>query len=160
MEQELPLPDDEALIEDLRRITNELDPIPEHVLAAAHAAIGWRTIDAELAELIADSAVDEPALLVRGSAQPRSLTFEAPGLTIEIEAERAAADDLHLTGQLIPPQPADVTIHQGDDLLALRADDRGRFAARGIAAGPLSLRCRLGGDAGGRRFVETAWMTI
>ena len=24
------------------------DPVPPHVLAAAHAAIGWRTIDAEL----------------------------------------------------------------------------------------------------------------
>ena len=59
------------------------------MLAAARAAIGWRTIDAELAELIADSAVDEPALLVRGTAQPRTLTFEAPGLTIEIEAEHA-----------------------------------------------------------------------
>jgi hypothetical protein len=161
MEQELPTPDDdEALLGDLRRVTNELDPIPEHVLAAARAAIGWRTIDAELAELIADSAVDEPALLVRGATAPRSLTFEAPGLTIEIEAEHAGADDLHLSGQLVPPQPAEVTIRQGEGLLALRADERGRFAARGIAPGPLSLRCRLGGEVGSRRFVETAWMTI
>lgn len=160
MEHELPTPDDEALLEDLRRVTSELDPIPEHVLAAAHAAIGWRTIDAELAELIADSAVDEPALLVRGSAQPRALTFEAPGLTIELEAEHAAADELRLSGQLVPPQPADVTIRQPAGLLALRADDRGRFAARGIAPGPLSLRCRLDGEPGARRFVETAWMTI
>ena len=74
MQQELPTPDDdEALLSELRRVTNELDPIPEHVLTAAHAAIGWRTIDAELAELIADSAVDVPALLVRGSAQPRQI---------------------------------------------------------------------------------------
>ena len=160
MEQELPTPDDEALLEDLRRITSELDPIPEHVLAAAHAAIGWRTLDAELAELIADSAIDEALLLVRGVAQPRSLTFEVPGLTIELEAEHAGADDLRLSGQLVPPQPAEVTILQGETLLALRADDRGRFAARGIAPGPLSLRCRLGDEVGGRRFVETAWMTI
>jgi len=161
MEQELTTPDDdEALLRDLSRVTNELDPIPEHVLAAAYAAIGWRTIDAELAELIADSAIDEPALLVRGAAQPRSLTFEAPGLTIELEAEHAADDDLHLSGQLVPPQPAEVTIRQGEALLALRADDRGRFAAHGIVPGPLSLRCRLGDDAGARRFVETAWMTI
>jgi hypothetical protein len=62
MEQELPTPDDdEALLVDLRRVTNELDPIPEHVLAAVRAAIGWRTIDAELADLIVDSAIDEPA---------------------------------------------------------------------------------------------------
>ena len=115
MQQALPTPDDdEALLGDLRRVTNELDPIPEHVLAAAHAAIGWRTLDAELSELIADSAVDEPAPAVRGAAPSRSLTFEAPGLTIELEAEHAADDDLHLSGQLVPPQPAEVTIRQGE----------------------------------------------
>ena len=162
MAQELPTPEeDDDLIGDLRRVTSELDPIPEHVLSAARAAIGWRTIDAELAELIADSAVDEPALLVRGAAtQPRSLTFAAAGLTIELEAELAAADDLRLSGQLVPPQPAEVTIRQGQALLALRADERGRFATRGIARGPLSLRCRLGDEPGERRFVETAWTTI
>lgn len=160
MEHELPTPaDDEALLADLRRIAGELDPIPGPALEAARAAIGWRTLDAELAELIADSAVDEPVLLVRG-ASPRSLTFEVPGLTIEIEAEPDADDMLALSGQLVPPQPAEVTVRHGHAVLALQADDRGRFSARGIAPGRLSLRCRLGDAGDGARFVETAWMTI
>lgn len=67
MERELPTPQDEGLLRDLWRVTSRLDPIPEPALAAARAAIDWRTIDAELAELVADSAIDEPAVLVRAT---------------------------------------------------------------------------------------------
>jgi hypothetical protein len=44
-------PDDDLEIR-LSRALDASDPIPEHVLEAARAAIGWRTIDAELAELL------------------------------------------------------------------------------------------------------------
>jgi len=161
MERQLPTTsDDDLLLGDLRRVIAELDPIPEHVLIAARTALEWRTIDAELAELIADSAIDEPALLVRGSAHTRALAFEAPGLTIEIEAEQAAGGLLRLTGQLIPPQSAEVTARHGDALFVTRADERGRFTAQDVAPGRLSLRCRLDGGAGASRLVETGWMSI
>jgi hypothetical protein len=160
MERQLPTSGDDDLLGDLRRVIAEMDPTPEHVLIAARAALDWRTLDAELAELIADSAVDEPALLVRGSWQARALAFEAAGLTIELEAEPDADGMLRLTGQLIPPQPADVTVCHGDALLATRADERGRFTAHGVAPGPVSLRCRLDGGPGPARLVETEWMSI
>jgi hypothetical protein len=151
---------DDDLLGDLRRIVAELDPIPENVVIAARAALDWRTLDAELAELIADSAVDEPELLVRGSGQARALAFEAAGLTIEVEAEPDADGVLRLTGQLIPPQSAVVTVRHGDVLVATRADERGRFTAHGVAPGPVSLRCRLDGGAGAARLVETEWMSV
>ena len=42
----------------LRRISGEAEPVPEHVLEAGRAAFALRDLDAELAELVADSAVD------------------------------------------------------------------------------------------------------
>lgn len=100
MEQAIPTPDDdEALLTDLRHVTNELDLIPEHVLAAARAAIGRRTIDAELAELIADSAVDEPArarrtpdaALAAADHQTASVAQRALGMNpIELDYAMAA----------------------------------------------------------------------
>ena len=57
------------------------------------------------------------------------LTFEAADLTIELEAEPAGDDTLRLVGQLVPPQPAQVAVRHGDDLVATRADERGRFVA-------------------------------
>ncbi len=152
--------DDDILLDELRRVFAAIDPIPQPVQIAARAAIEWRTIDAELAALVSDSIVDEPLLALRGSAEPRMLTFEASELTIELEAESAGADALRLVGQLVPPQPAQIAIRHGDDLIATHADDRGRFVADGVGAGPVSLRCRLDDVLGGSRLVETAWLSI
>ncbi len=152
--------DDDLLLEELRRVFAAIDPIPEPVQIAARAAIEWRTIDAELAALVSDSIVDEPVLAVRGTAEPRMLTFEAPDLTIELEAELAGDDTLRLVGQIVPPQAAHIAVHHGEELLATQADDRGRFVAGGVQAGPVSLRCRLGGETGEGRLVETAWLSI
>jgi len=164
MESDLPNPAadaDDTLIGGLRRVLGELDGIPEHVQIAARAALDWRTIDAELARLIHDSRVDQPALAVRGTTTPRALTFEAGELQIEIEAEPVdGGETLRIAGQLVPPQSAQITLLQGDDLIATRADERGRFAASGIVPGPLALRCRLDGPAGGDRLVETAELSI
>lgn len=158
-----PPPDDDALISELRHVVAQIDPVPEAARIAARAAIEWRTLEAELAALVHDSAVDGPALAVRGAAAgPRTLTFEAGDLTIEVEAEPEAGGDdgLCLAGQLVPPQAADVAVRHGDELVAVRADARGRFAARGIAPGPVSLRCRLDGASGAGRLVETGWLTV
>jgi hypothetical protein len=151
--------DDETLVADLRRVLSAADPVPEHVALAARIAIEWGALEAELAELVHDSAVDEPLLAVRGDAGPRELTFEAPDLTIEIEAEMEsseAGDSIRIVGQLVPPQAAHVAIRIGDEVVPVRADERGRFAAVRLTPGPLSLRCRLG-DA---RVIETATLTL
>lgn len=155
-------PDDDALVAELRHVVGQIDPVPEAVRIAARAAIEWRTLDAELAALVHDSATEQAALAVRGvGGGPRALTFEVADLTIEVEA--GVADEsgrLSLVGQLVPPQAADVAIRHGDELIAVRADERGRFAARGVAPGRLSLRCRLDAAPGAGRLVETAWLTV
>jgi hypothetical protein len=152
--------DDDLLLDELRRVFAAIDPVPEPVQIAARAAIEWRTIDAELATLVSDSIVDEPMLAVRGGGEPRLLTFEAPELTIELEAEPAGDETLRLVGQLVPPQPAQIAVRHGDELIATSADERGRFVAGGVGPGPVSLRCLLGGEAGEGRLVETAWLSI
>lgn len=150
---------DDALVADLRRLLDAVDPVPERVQIATRAAIEWRTLEAELAALVHDSTIDEPLLAVRGDSGPRALTFEASELTIEIETEMQSAeegDGIRLTGQLVPPQPAHIAIRVGDEVVPARADERGRFGAVGLDSGPLSLRCRLGDE----RVVETATLTI
>jgi hypothetical protein len=165
MESSSPLPpDDDALLDELRHVVAQLDPIPEAVRTAARAALQWRTLDAELAALVHDSAVDKPLLAMRSTAGPRALTFEAPDLTIEVEAAAETSTgepgSLCLVGQLVPPQPAQIAVRHGEELTAVRADERGRFAAHGIAPGPVSLRCRLDGAPGTARLVETGWLTV
>jgi hypothetical protein len=158
-----PIPaDDDALLAQLRHVVGRLDPVPEAVQIAARAAIEWRTLDAELAALVHDSAVEAAALAIRGAATaPRALTFEAGDLTIEVEADVVdEAGAMCLVGQLLPPQAADVAVRHGDEVIAVRADERGRFVAHGVARGPVSLRCRLDDQTGTSRLVETAWLTV
>lgn len=152
-------PGDDELLAALRRVLADVDPIPEHVQLAARWAIEWRTLDAELAALVHDSTVDEPALAVRGDSGPRLLTFETADLTIEVEAESQSATDgdtVRIVGQLIPAQSAQIALHSGDELQVTSADERGRFVAAGLRRGSLTLRCRLGGA----RLVETSSLTI
>ncbi|MGA9597612.1 MAG: hypothetical protein WBV06_15770, partial [Acidimicrobiia bacterium] len=69
----------------LARIAGALaaDPVPEAVLDAARATFTWRTIDAELASLVFDSA-DEGLVGVRSTETARQMTFRTPGVEIEL----------------------------------------------------------------------------
>src|SRR5436309_2911374 len=76
----------EDFLAELRLAGLVVDPVPERVTFAAKASLAWRTVDAELAELTYDSALDADRLtLVRGAAAARLLTFSASGLTADIQ---------------------------------------------------------------------------
>jgi len=152
---------DDALLDELRGVVGRADPVPPEMLAAARAGFIWRTIDAELAQLTSDSVLDADRMAsVRGVAAPVLLTFEAEGLTVEVEVEAEAAlgpDRLRLLGQLVPGQRARVEIRHPGGTTTVDADDLGRFAATGVAPGPVSLRCRT---AAGDLDVGTDWFLV
>jgi hypothetical protein len=169
--------DDEAdgtdLEEELRQVAALFEPVPPELLTAAVGAFAWRTIDAELAELVFDSLVDHEELgVVRGSAQERTLSFEASGLTIEVEITGTGASR-SMIGQLVPPQPASVAVcahgggswgsvppgQQNVDMITLGVDELGRFSADALPAGPVSLRCRIGTETAPHPVV-TEWVSI
>ncbi|HET6547906.1 MAG TPA: hypothetical protein VFG79_05605 [Solirubrobacter sp.] len=132
---------------ELRAVVAHLDPVPELVQEAARAAFTWRTIDAELAELMRDSAEEDAGVLVRsgGSAQ-RQLSFESPRLGIELEVTATGARTRRLVGQLLPPVQAMVTVERpGEDGLSVQADELGRFVLDGLRAGAMRLHVALRG---------------
>jgi len=151
-------PDDTELEEQLRQVAARFEPVPADLLRTAVGAYTWRTIDADLAELVFDSAVDrDDAALVRGAQEDRLLSFRSDGLTIDVQIA-GTGSDRSLIGQLVPPQPATVEIRQGTGSLAVEADELGRFSAGPLRAGPIRLRCSTDARAG--RAVVTDWITI
>jgi len=52
----MPEPETDPTFATLRSVIERADPVPPPVVAAAKASFTWRTIDSELAELVADSA--------------------------------------------------------------------------------------------------------
>ncbi len=145
----------EELLSRLTLLAARLDPVPGHVVEAAKASRTWQTIDAELAELVYDSVQSDELAGVRGSGDARQLTFEAPGVTVEVEIGTVSR---RLQGQLVPPQEADVEVRHPGGAVTVRSDELGHFSCEGVPRGPVSLRCRVAGRAG--PTAHTDWVVL
>ena len=139
--------DDERLLAALREVIGDGQPTPSFSADLAKRSYGLRAADAELAALLSDSALAATVATVRSGAPSRLAVFEAADLSVEIEIEPAArVGSWRLTGQLTPAGPARIQVRrQHSEAAAIDADDRGRFAADDLQAGPLSLLCRRPG---------------
>jgi len=146
---------DERLLAALRELFDRSTPLPPRVVEMAKESYTWRTVDAELAALTSDSLVDPPVGSVRGTAAPRSMTFEAGDLSIEVEVA-SSGPDRRMLGQIVPPQPARIEVRQDDLTRTVEADEVGRFVIDGLGQGRLRLRCHLAG----RRSIVTEWMIV
>jgi hypothetical protein len=146
-------PTDE-LFEELRSVLHRTDPVPAEVTDFAKTALGWRRLDAELAELLEDSALEaEAPALARGTAGVRSLTFRSDELTIDVEVQPGM-----LLGQLAPATAATIELQVENGTVAATAesDALGRFRLPLEGEGRFRLRVlRPGASA-----VETSWFSI
>jgi|SRR4051795_3143269 hypothetical protein len=147
----------EDLLAELRLAGLVVDPVPERVVFAAKASLSWRTIDAELAELTYDSALDEDRLsLVRGATASRMLTFSAGGLIVDLEVE-GTDRERRLVGEVSPAQRAMIVVRHAEGTTEVETDEDGRFRTGVVPAGPISLSLRL---AAGGATVQTEWITL
>lgn len=141
-----PTPDD-ALFDELQAALQQADAVPDDVLEMAKDSFTWRTVDAELAELVFDSAVDEVAG-VRGTAlAERELTFRAGDVEIEILLGHG-----NLNGQVLPPEPGSVELTSGGTTHEASVDSFGAFSFENIPGGPVRLTFRIGDT-----FLTTEW---
>jgi hypothetical protein len=151
-------PADRELLMLLREVLEETDPVPGPLVEAAQAGFTWRTVDAELAELTADSILDGAA--VRAADAPRLVTFTAGSISLVIEIAvpaRAGEVARRLIGQIIGAPPAEVEVRHADGSLTVQTDDYGRFRAAPVPPGPISLALRF---AGRRPPLVTSWVTV
>jgi hypothetical protein len=148
---------DDTLLAQVSGLFARVDPVPPLVLEAARDSFGWRTIDADLARLIADSLL--ATTRVRGSAA-RLLTYHAGDLTIEVEVTEVGGR-LRVLGQVVPPQAARVQADQqgsaGERTAEVGADALGRFTFSDLLPGPTRFRCSREGDA---PPVHTEWTVL
>lgn len=178
-------PDDDdedlALTNSFGEFLRRLDPPPPAAIELAQLSFGLRSVDSELAALVADSDLDLAAIAVRDGGPaggPRLLTFEvgtgpeADRPEAEPEADvtdsgAPAAIEIEVTGsgqhrrvlgQLHPPGPATIELRRTADPAPRRAeaDDRGRFLIDLVGPGPVSITWHRPGQ----RPVSTAWTSL
>jgi hypothetical protein len=144
--------DDDALQETLGIALRQAEAVPNTVMAAARGAFTWRTIDAELASIVFDSATELTG--VRDHGGPRQLTFRAPG--IEIEVMMADPSTRRLVGQLVPGQETTVRLEGTLGSIEQGADRFGRFSFDAVPHGPVRLSV-LGAEG---RATNTDWVVL
>lgn len=145
-----PWPSDEFLVAALKDALRAADSVPPEFVAAGKAVHSWDALDAELAALVADSALDAAATRAE-PASLRALTYSSAAVTIELEVTRQA-----ILGQLLPPQAGTVTVHaRAAEVTEVAADRLGFFAIRPAPSGPFRLRCRTPSGVD----VMTGWIT-
>jgi hypothetical protein len=164
------LPGDEQAHEDLlgrlRAATNRFDPVPEAALLGARSKLAHLRLDAELAELIFDSAdvARELASVRAETRSARQLAFDAGELQIELEIVDQG-DRRLLVGQCLPATSLTVSVRRQDDAqpgsrrvttTRFTTDDLGRFTAE-VPPGLLSLRCEWPGTG---LVAETPWVDL
>jgi hypothetical protein len=153
-------PDDE-LIRELHDVLERADPVPAEVTEFAKAALGWRRLDVEFAELLDDSALDErSAMLSRsGESGSRWLSFRSSELSLDVEVVSNGTRRL-LRGQLAPPTEATVDA-QGSDgttIATADADPLGRFRIT-LETGA-RIRLRLTPLDRSLPVLETSWVAL
>jgi hypothetical protein len=152
---------EDDLLHGLRELFDRTDPPPPEVTEFARAAFGWRTIEADLAELLDDSALEAGlATATRsGTTEARRLSFRGAELAIEVEVGPATAGSRRVMGLLVPA-PGAVTIEvqelEGRILATIEADELGRFRLEL----PAAKRIRFRVLRAGAQPVESSWVSL
>lgn len=139
---------DDAMLDRIGRAFDDLEPIPQRLTDAARAAFSWGRADAELAELLFDSASDE-LVGVRGtSSERRSFRFGTDDHIIRV----------HLTAETMivmiePPLSVPCRIVGDDDSADHHTDEYGELA---VDAPEFPVRVEVDLPGG---TVVTPWIT-
>ena len=158
----MPKPTSDAeLLAALGAAIEAAQPMPPSVGELGRMAWAARAVDAEFAELVADSLADEPLAederyAIRAHAQPRLLSFAAGDTAIEVEIEVDADGVQHVVGQVLPPGPATVTFERAAGARQSQAGAGGRFAFDSVARGPARLRVQRPPDGP----LASAWFRL
>jgi hypothetical protein len=130
---------EDQLLAELREAVAEADQVTDRQREAARAAFTWRTVDAELAELLHDSALESTA--VRGADDAaRTLSFVSGPITLEVEI-----DGDTVMGQVVGAAAESVLLQRSiADDYPLPVDPSGFFRIEGVAPGPVRFVVQAG----------------
>jgi hypothetical protein len=130
------------LLEQLARVLDAIEPVPDHLKEIAYSARLVANVDAELAHLVYDSRAEAGvAMLRRGSEnQARLLSFSNDHVTLEVSL---AADGRTILGEIYPAVATEVTLESRDSVtISAAVDDFGRFR---LVTESTSFRMRVTG---------------
>ncbi len=136
---------DDDLLSHLAAVFADDQP-PSDAMEAAYAAFGWRTLDADLAQLLDDSQAE--VVLFRQGTYARRMTYDCAHGTIEL-----GVDD-HSYELVVRPSASSVVVHRPWGSSPLMVDEQGRAHADG-EPGPIRFGIVWAGGT-----ILTPWTTL
>lgn len=134
------------------------EPVPAHLVQAAQDCYTWRTVDAELLELLVDSAETELALVRDDDRMQRFMAFGNDERGVHFECVPDAGGRLfELSGIVVPAGTFVVRVDRPGADIEVTSDDLGSFVVGPLDAGSIRLTIRT--DDGDDMMV-TPWFML
>lgn len=131
------------------------EPIPEYLVRLAQESYTWRDVDAEMLDLLIDSARDE-LVLVRAESLQRFMAFGSNDRGVHFECRRQGSG-FSVHGSVVPEGIHEVRAHRsGQDDIIASTDTLGSFSFDRLEKG--SMRFTIGLEDG--QTMRTPWFAL
>lgn len=131
---------DFAIIDGIRAIFGQADPMPADLPERIKFSLAMRGLDTEVARLVAE---EDPRLVAaRGTEQSRTVTFDSASLTIMIRIDANKNGTVRIDGWLAPPQRREIEMQSSTETPSVASDEQGRFAFVDVPQGTARLVVR------------------
>lgn len=151
-----PLDDvDVRLLADMRRLWDEVDPVPAELFEQVRFAMDLTQLDFDLEVLRMSTAPQLAA--VRGEERARLITFDSESLTIMISTRANPDGSVRIDGWLTPAADHPVDLRMDSGIRSVTADMSGRFSFESVPAGMAQLMVR---PAESGRLVTTPTISL
>lgn len=142
------VPDDETLLDDLDRLIDSVDPVPDGLVERVQFAMALENLDVEVARWERADALSG----VRGTDQG-TITFTVSDLTVMINLTRVGKHH-RIDGWLVPAGEFGVEVRVSEHGSSRTvADEGGRFVLDHVPRGTTQIVVTVGGATSGRTVV-------
>ncbi len=138
----VPTPTERRMMAAFDAVFASEEPIPDDLVRVAQDLYTWRTVDAELLELLVDSAETELAVVRDDDRMQRFVAFGNDDHGVHFECTTQDGDTFLLTGIVVPAAVYAVRVDRPGADLETMTDDLGSFTVGPLDAGSIRLTIR------------------
>jgi hypothetical protein len=144
---------DAIVLESLRQIHEELDPVPGDLVDRIKFAMTVAALEAEVAEIVSSATLET----VRGADYDRAdtVTFASDGLSVMVSIEHGATTKADIVGW-VSETDVEVELRERGRTRTTVVDDEGRFTFTGVERGLVNFVLRRRTDPGSPPIITPA----
>jgi hypothetical protein len=141
------------ILESLRHIHEDLDPVPGDLVDRVKFAMTVAALEAEVAEIVSSATLQT----VRGTDYDRAdtVTFASDGLSVMVSIEHGATTRADIIGWVSETQ-VEVELRERGRTRTCVVDDEGRFTFTGVERGLVNFVLRRRSDPGSPPIITPA----